>query len=71
MMRLECRVQAATAEADGRSREGDSAGPQTSHSWKKRIGAASAQIYCMMLVICKGAALNVVFLAGDNGCLEA
>ena len=28
--------------------------------------AASAQIYWMMLMICKGAALNTVFLAGDS-----
>ena len=33
--------------------------------------AASAQLYCMMLMICKGAALNTVFLAGDSEGLEA
>ena len=33
--------------------------------------AASAQLYRMMLMICKGAALNVVFLAGDSEGLEA
>ena len=29
--------------------------------------AAPAQLYWMMLMICKGAALNTVFLAGDSG----
>ena len=33
--------------------------------------AASAQLYGMMLMICKGAALNTVFLAGDSEGLEA
>ena len=33
--------------------------------------AASAQLYWMMLMICKGAALNTVFLAGDRGGLES
>ena len=33
--------------------------------------AASAQLYWMMLMICKGAALNTVFLAGDSEGLEA
>ena len=33
--------------------------------------AASAQLYWMMLKICKGAALNTVFLAGDSEGLEA
>ena len=33
--------------------------------------AASAQLYWMMLMICKGAALNIVFLAGDSKGLEA
>ena len=33
--------------------------------------AASAQLYLMMLMICKGAALNAVFLAGDSEGLEA
>ena len=33
--------------------------------------AASAQLYWMILVICKGAALNTVFLAGDSEGLEA
>ena len=33
--------------------------------------AASAQLYWMMLMICKGAALNTVFLAGDREGLEA
>ena len=33
--------------------------------------AASAQLYWMMLMICKGAALNSVFLAGDSEGLEA
>ena len=33
--------------------------------------AASAQLYWMMLMICKGAALNIVFLAGDSEGLEA
>ena len=28
--------------------------------------AASAQLYWMLLMICKGAALNTVFLAGDS-----
>ena len=28
--------------------------------------AASAQLFWMMLMICKGAALNTVFLAGDS-----
>ena len=28
--------------------------------------AASAQLYWMLLMICKGAALNIVFLAGDS-----
>ena len=32
---------------------------------------ASAQLYWMMLTICKGAALNTVFLAGDSEGLEA
>ena len=32
---------------------------------------ASAQFYWRMLVICKGAALNTVFLAGDSEGLEA
>ena len=27
---------------------------------------ASAHLYWMMLMICKGAALNIVFLAGDS-----
>ena len=43
-----------SAEADGQCREGD------------RADAASAQLCWMMLVICKGAALNTVFLAGDS-----
>ena len=34
-------------------------------------GAASAQLYWMMIMICKGAALNTVFLAGDSEGLEA
>ena len=33
--------------------------------------AASAQLFWMMLMICKGAALNTVFLAGDSEGLEA
>ena len=33
--------------------------------------AASTQLYWMMLMICKGAALNIVFLAGDREGLEA
>ena len=33
--------------------------------------AASTQLYWMMLMICKGAALNIVFLAGDSEGLEA
>ena len=33
--------------------------------------AASAQLYWMMLMICNGAALNIVFLAGDSEGLEA
>ena len=33
--------------------------------------AASVQLYLMMLMICKGAALNTVFLAGDSEGLEA
>ena len=33
--------------------------------------AASAQLYWMMLMICKGVALNTVFLAGDSEGLEA
>ena len=33
--------------------------------------AASAQLYWMMLMFCKGAALNTVFLAGDSEGLEA
>ena len=33
--------------------------------------AASAQLYWMMLMICKGAALNIVFLAGESEGLEA
>ena len=33
--------------------------------------AASAQVYWMLLMICKGAALNIVFLAGDSEGLEA
>ena len=33
--------------------------------------AASAQLYWMMLMICKGAALNIMFLAGDSEGLEA
>ena len=33
--------------------------------------AASAQLFWMMLMICKGAALNIVFLAGDSEGLEA
>ena len=33
--------------------------------------AASTQLYWMMLMICKGAALNIVFLAGDSESLEA
>ena len=33
--------------------------------------AASAQLYWMMIMICKGAALNIVFLAGDSEGLEA
>ena len=33
--------------------------------------AASAQLYWMMPMICRGAALNTMFLAGDNEGLEA
>ena len=33
--------------------------------------AASARLYWMLLMICKGAALNIVFLAGDSESLEA
>ena len=33
--------------------------------------AASAQLYWMLLMICNGAALNIVLLAGDNEGLEA
>ena len=33
--------------------------------------AASAQLYWMLLMICKGAALNIVFLAGDSEGLVA
>ena len=33
--------------------------------------AASAQLYWTMLMICKGAALNTVFLEGDSEGLEA
>ena len=33
--------------------------------------AASSQLYWMLLMICKGAALNTVFLAGDSKGLEA
>ena len=33
--------------------------------------AVSAQLYWMMFTICKGAALNTVFLAGDSKGLEA
>ena len=33
--------------------------------------AASTQLHWMMLMICKGAALNIVFLAGDSEGLEA
>ena len=33
--------------------------------------AVSAQFHWMMLMICKDAALNIVFLAGDNEGLEA
>ena len=33
--------------------------------------AASAQLHWMMLMICKGAGLNTVFLAGDSEGLEA
>ena len=33
--------------------------------------AASALLYLMMLMICKGAALNIVFLAGNSEGLEA
>ena len=33
--------------------------------------AASAQLHWMMLMICKGAPLNIVFLAGDTEGLEA
>ena len=33
--------------------------------------AASAQLYWMMLTICKGAALTIAFLAGDSEGLEA
>ena len=33
--------------------------------------AASAQLYWMMLTICKGAALTIAFLAGDSESLEA
>ena len=35
------------------------------------VRAASAQLYWMMLMICKGAALNTVFLAGHSEGLEA
>ena len=38
---------------------------------KEEDRAASAQLYWMMLMICKGAAKNIVFLAGDNEGLEA
>ena len=33
--------------------------------------AASAQLYWIMLIICKGTALNIVFLAGGSEGLEA
>ena len=33
--------------------------------------AASAQLHGMMLMICKSAALNIVFLVGDSEGLEA
>ena len=38
---------------------------------QKLMEAASTQLYWMMLMICKGAALNIVFLARDSEGLEA
>ena len=38
---------------------------------KENDPAASAQLYWMMLMICKGAAVNIVFLTGDSEFLEA
>ena len=38
---------------------------------KKDDRAASAKLRWMMLMICKGAALNIVFLAGDSDGIEA
>ena len=52
----------------GWSREGNITGSQR---LEEEDRAASARLYWMMLMICKGAALNIVFLAGDNGGLEA
>ena len=44
--------------------------PQTPRSWTMTIGQRRHSSR-MMLVICKGAALNTVFLAGDSEGLEA
>ena len=46
-------------------------GSQTPRSWGEDDRAASAQVYWMRITICKGAALNIVFLAGDSEGLEA
>ena len=54
-----------SAEADGGRCEGDSADPKY-HDPGGRRPAVSTQLYCIMLMICKDAALNTVFLAGER-----
>ena len=76
MARLEHSVQgvrwrsgATSAEADGECPEGAPIPNATILDDDDR--AASAQLYWMMVTICKGAAPNTVFLAGDSEGLEA
>ena len=75
--RLECSVLglrwrsgATTPEADWKLRKQERRS-QTPRSWRKEIGQHRKQLYWMMLMTCKGAALNIVFLASDSQGLEA
>ena len=75
--RLECSVLglrwrsgATTPEADWKLRKQERRS-QTPRSWRKEIGQHRKQLYWMMLMTCKGAALNIVFLASDSKGLEA
>ena len=61
---LRCRSNAQAAEADGICSEGETPLPNAT-ILEEDDRAASAQLHLMMLMICKGAALNIVFLAGQ------